>query len=925
MPINENAINAALAEALSSLGLHATPEETRTQTGAKRCDVQIRNRHDDRYYTALECKIGQKKTQRKEVIKDAQRWLKQPDCWNATALCYPQELSNPTENPLSYRLKNSENLLMVRVNKEGAAGPWHEGGISDLAKLANDIGANETYAITDTLKHAIMIASEQIEAHVSEKLAGVLELPWAPNEKRIDSRPAHIACLILANMALLHNRMYSEGVPIPDLESLMEVRAAPNRQSSLLANWKRIRNVDYAPVVDPALAVLHRLPESQHTDILLDVLLEAVLECVPRIRGLQLDHAGPLYHGLLQTAKYDGSFYTSTSAAVLLAELAISHNCLTEENHWADANKLAKLKICDPACGTGTLLMAAARSIEERYRETGGSEDDLETLHLTLIEDVLHGLDINRHAIHLAACMLTLSAPKIDYNKMNLYNMRHGVSTKDGTGEVRAGSLDILINEASYLPYLPGLAPIAHQRRTTSEGYEDEAPNLAGLCDLVIMNPPFTRNDIRNRHLSSDERKEVQRREKEIAKKTPDTAHRETIDQSAIRTFFTPIADILLRGHGTLAMIVPFTACTGAGGKEERNLLTNPDRFHLELVVTSHDNRRISFSENTDIHESLIIARRPTSENRKQSTAFISLAENPSTASEAHYLAKAIRHALDTDRSLLADYGTITWRSSEHVRNNTWNAACFYNQTLAEAWDFLLQDSSLIPIGQVASVRPEGRRVRDAFSKARHRQNPDMRALWNHKSDRQIAMRTEPDEFLVPKPGMQDYAKKLWDMRSNLLLVNRVWLNLARTVAVFSEDPILGSAFIPATPNKSNKVEICKAWCVWLNSTLGIITFLNIRQKKLSYPHFSLDGLRTLPVPNPDKCDIPTLAAVYDQYAGETLLPFPQMNEDPIRLALDEAVIHAVQTIPAKKVAEWRKSIPLEPSVNNKKEPLQLN
>ena len=344
----------------------------------------------------------------------------------------------------------------------------------------------------------------------------------------------------------------------------------------------------------------------------------------------------------------------------------------------------------------------------------------------------------------------------------------------------------------------------------------------------------------------------------------------------------------------------------------------------MEVVVTSHDNRRIYFSENTDIHECLIVARRPTPDTKNQSTAFVSLAENPSTASEAHYLARAIRHALNGDRSLLADYGTIAWRSSEHVRNNAWNAACFYNQILAEAWDSLLQNPSLLPIKQVASVRPGGQRVRDAFDKARYRQNPDMRALWDHKSDRQTAMHTEPDEFLVPKPGMQNYAKKLWDMRSSLLLVNRMRLNLARTVAVFSKDPILGSAFIPATPDQPNKEEICKAWCVWLNSTLGIITFLNIRQKNLSYPHFSLDGLRSLRIPDPSNCDIKHLVKIYDQYADSTLLPIPQINEDPVRRTFDDAVIHAVQGISTENVKEWREAIPLEPSVNNKKEPLRL-
>ena len=919
MPINETAINAALAGALSVHHLHATPEQTRTKTGLKRCDVQIRRKHGDRYYTALECKIGQTETQQKNAVKDAQRWLKQTDCWNAVALCYPKELAEPKESTLEQLLENAEDLLMVRVNQGGLMSRWHKGGLVELGKLADDIGANETYAITDTLKHAITVASNQIAPETCRELAATLELPWELKKGSVDPRPARIACLIIANMALLHNRLQSEGVNIPDLKNLIEVLKSPNRQRILLQNWQRIRDVDYAPVVDPALAVLEILPTDHHTESNLDTLIEAVLECVPRIRGLQLDHAGPLYHGLLQTARYDGSFYTSTSAAVLLANLAIPLDWFTDERDWADANKLAKLKICDPACGTGTLLMAAARSIQERYLSAGGIENDLEVLHLSLIEDVLYGLDINRHAIHLAACMLTLNAPKIDYNKMNLYNMQHGVNAE---GEVRAGSLDLLVDDASYIP---GLAPDTTQFRTAAEGYRDEAPDLTGLCNLVIMNPPFTRNDIRNRSLPLAERKLVQQHEISLAQNTSDAAHRQTIDQSTIGTFFTPIADLLLNTTGSLALVKPYTVCTNASGKHERNLLTSPDRFHLELVVTSHDNRRIYFSENTDIHESLIIARRPTPESEKKPTAFVSLAENPASASEAHYLAQAIRSALDGDTSQLANYGTITWRSLEQLRNKPWNAACFYDQTLADAYDTLLQNAALTRIGEIATIQPEGRRVRDAFTKARQRQNPDIRALWSHKSKRQKAMCTTPDEFLVPKPEMHDYAGKLWKMRSSLLLVNRMWLNLTRTAAVFSDTPILGSAFVPVTPNGENNEALCKAWCVWFNSTPGIIAFLNIRQKKLSYPHFSLDGLRSLPIPNPDNCDIDRLVAAYNNFANKSLLAFPQMNEDLVRIALDDAVLEAVPGLSNTDIAQWRNSIPLEPSVNNKKKPFELS
>ena len=64
---------------------------------------------------------------------------------------------------------------------------------------------------------------------------------------------------------------------------------------------------------------------------------------------------------MLDTARYDGSFYTSTAAAALLASLALRDS----DGDWSDPNYVASLRICDPACGTGTLLMA----VKERIRD----------------------------------------------------------------------------------------------------------------------------------------------------------------------------------------------------------------------------------------------------------------------------------------------------------------------------------------------------------------------------------------------------------------------------------------------------------------------------------------------------------------------------------------------------------------------------
>ena len=119
-------------------------------------------------------------------------------------------------------------------------------------------------------------------------------------------------------------------------------------------------------------------------------------------------------------------------------------------------------------------------------------------------------------------------------------------------------------------------------------------------------------------------------------------------------------------------------------------------------------------------------------------------------------------------------------------------------------------------------------------------------------------------------------------------------LNLTQTPAVFSNDPVLAPHLYRSSRVARNKELQCKAWCVWLNSTPGIVAFLNTRQRNLTYPSFSLDGLRSLPAPNPNTCDLAALATAYDSYAENILCPLPEMDHDPVRHVLDDAVSEAV-------------------------------
>ena len=276
----------------------------------------------------------------------------------------------------------------------------------------------------------------------------------------------------------------------------------------------------------------------------------------------------------------------------MLARLA-----LTEDfTDWSDPEAVARLRIIDPACGTGTLLMASLQTVKVRVagnRELGAEEHN--TLHKRLVEDVLCGLDINRHAVQLAACNMTLGAPTVDYERMNLLTMRHGPQSD---GSVKAGSLELLAAADREV----SLSRLVHPLRTLGELGAEQVDRAEEVTfplenlDLVIMNPPFTDNKKRGRKFGAETVKRMQQHEIDIRNRVEqrDRAAGGVITTNSIRTFFTPLAEQILHPKGgTLAKVLPVTACTGASGIAERRFFA--ERFHIERIVTTHDPRRIAF------------------------------------------------------------------------------------------------------------------------------------------------------------------------------------------------------------------------------------------------------------------------------------------------------------------------------------------
>ena len=149
---------------------------------------------------------------------------------------------------------------------------------------------------------------------------------------------------------------------------------------------------------------------------------------------------------------------------------------------------MSGLRVVDPACGSGTLLMAAAQEILKRGRRNGGDRES--DVIRAILEEALYGFDVVPAAIHLAASTLCMAEARQVIGNMNLWRVRHDVAD----GVPRLGSLDFLSSSPSRGNALRlGLFEEQLSVRVTGTGEVEDDVAMPSDCHLVIANPPFTR------------------------------------------------------------------------------------------------------------------------------------------------------------------------------------------------------------------------------------------------------------------------------------------------------------------------------------------------------------------------------------------------------------------------------------------------
>ena len=912
----EELLNGRLAELLREQGLDARAER---REGGRRMDVVV---DVGGARVVLEAEAGFSAAKRREAVKDADARLRQGLTTVVFAVCYPDRATTET-------LAQAKPIWAVRTRIDlggGAAARWSEpGGVPELAEAIRQAGAavGDADGAAQILSEALDAAVQRLSTPTRGMIAQALDLPQEKNKDRrlleLHQRETDgyfIATkrgmLVVATAMLFHHRL-QEHLPLeppPDYSGewppVNPTQCAANAETTIgafLESWRAIIKVDYRPVFDVACVVLETLSISPDVAQALFALASDVAKIAGLIHGLRHDLLGRIFHRVLDTARYDGSFYTSTAAAVLLAALALRE----EDRNWSDPDTVGELRICDPACGTGTLLMAAAERIRDLRQRAGPiAQEEERLLSLALVENVLWGYDINLTATHMAAATLGMLSPSTQFNNINVHRTLLGVH--DGIAYV--GSPELLQGQLRLRPW-----PSISQQ---VDGQPDEngvnGAKAPPPMDVVVMNPPFTRDSLRHDQFDKNEEAAIKRQEKDLLKDQP---HRGAARLHSSGGMFTVLSEKMLKpDDGVIALVLPAVVPTAPGNRALREYLAA--RLHIETIVSSHDPDRILMSENTKISEVLLIGRRWPADAPKPPTRFVNLIENPSTPVAAVSTAAQIERGrgrfvvqqVDADRIAAGDWYAINFLSPFLVEES----AVLHNGASSSAGSYTLMSS-------LADVEPAGQRIRDAYRRSDVPTVTDRRALWFHKSDVTQSMQAHTDTFIDAKDEKQHLADRYWNMRSEFLLGVRLRLNTARVAAVIVEQPAVGSLWVPCRPHDGSG-NTSRALCAYLNSTVGLLSLLSRRAHNvLSRPAFSLDTLRSIPVPNfpalgDDARD--ALADAYETLKNETLLPFPQMNDDPIRKQLDDAVTNALNLDP-EWVAQIRRALSEEPSITNKR------
>ena len=942
----ESTVNDALARLLRErMGLDAASE---TIHGGRRPDILVRLQDID---VILELEIEPALTVNVDALSKLDMEIDGKPVQNVFAVTVPQHLRTIDQRHLQERLA-SATLQWQEWRSDSSSGPKLRGNFTDLGNAVARV-APPSGKIDDAI--------EQLEVGV--RFAGSIlynspgalgrvahALNIAPGEES-----ANMAALVIINAMMFQERLAQASSAY---QSLSAVRADDlGMRARLLQEWRRILEVDYYPIFRMATDLANAMTDYDAPDF-----LRRCADTSSNVLEIaafgQHDIAGKIFNRLIAERKLLAAFYTRIPTSALLAGLALPADDSLGID-WADADSISNLRVIDPACGTGTLLMAAYRQVMQNHAVTGAGAHAPE-LHRALVEQVIIGADVVQSAIHLTAATLAAMSTTAEFEQMQLHTLQLGVDeTRVGEEvktEVRLGSLDWLKSSGVQSHFS---ATQEQMSAVSGAGGIVHTPQV----DLVISNPPYTRRG------SDGGNEEAIARVFDLTENDPDKETALKRATSALLkgtpanqiaghgTSFIVLADRMVKHGGRIAFVLPYTALAGESWAGIRRMLA--ERYSVEFVIVSHDHELPSFSFDTKIAEALIVARRLRKDEEPPGTAkFVNLWSGLDSENVALALMHAIRsvaatpvHRADGPLAggsalmLGADqWGEIVespidaapWKAARWQRALICQFAAAVERGELHRFDGLrsLGRIPVAPLGEVCNVGPQHRQIRGSIGRfdGYHGYDPQAQfpALWALDSNVHQGFTAQPNARLIPQPG-RDYAP-IWEQSGALQITTNVGYNSQRIMAARTNIRALGvnswHTLIANEENFTTRSAREIALALWLNSTFGFLLHANrssrtqpgrgIGNKRMLNEMFALD-VRQL-----QEWQLDAALAIWSDFQGKTFEPFHRCAVDANRIELDRRMMNDMIGLDGEAqeaMAQLRLALANDPSIRGDKDP----
>ena len=452
----------------------------------------------------------------------------------------------------------------------------------------------------------------------------------------------------------------------PDIEE--DLLTKPKQLHSYF--WKAL-NIDYAPIF--AFDVVSQVPESELR------LLKNVIKTIKTIapEKFHYDLLGQLFHELipLNVRKHVAAYYTNPSVAELLACLVIDD---------------AEATILDAAVGSGGLLASAYRAKKSLFLKSNGSFDKM--AHNRFVGEQLTGIDVMPFAAHLAAINLTvqgfMESSLFPTNKVRVAIWDATELNPNDIIPPMSRSLRETYKTLTLDPFLEGTTSTVEDRTVikgtvTPDRIGSDEIHLTQV-DLVIMNPPFTKQE---RIRSGEYKKELKIRFKDY--------HKYRTKTLGYYGYFVFLADKFLNTSGTLALVLPATVLRVTSAEGVRQMLL--EKYHILHIITTWE--RAAFTEDAQFREILLIAKKLSREDQKNKsklkTILTYLKRLPIDFKDSQILAENIRDRLIQFRgSFATSYEdehiksrTITYQQLSENLSNLYRFVAAYNWELFDLWN----------------------------------------------------------------------------------------------------------------------------------------------------------------------------------------------------------------------------------------------